>query len=117
MKVSEEEKKKLQKSDWLSRPLSEKQLNYAANDALYLIELRKKMYQVLNSDKEFNKVKKEFNIDIKNKLISRKNKKEEDFKDIAGNFIDENMTVVTENEYIKLAKELFTNLMLSLIHI
>ena len=111
MKVSEEEKKKLQKSDWLSRPLSEKQLNYAANDALYLIELRKKMYQVLNSDKEFNKVKKEFNIDIKNKLISRKNKKEEDFKDIAGNFIDENMTVVTENEYIKLAKELFTNLM------
>ena len=75
MKVSEEDKKKLQKSDWLSRPLSENQLSYAANDALYLIELRKKMYQVLNSDKEFNRVKKEFNIDIKNKLISRKKKR------------------------------------------
>ena len=111
MKISEEDKKKLQKSDWLSRPLSESQLNYAANDAMYLIELRKKMYQVINNDKEFNKIKKEFNIDMNNKLVLRKNKKEEDFKDIAGNYIDENMTIVTENEYIKLAKDIFFDLM------
>ena len=111
MKVSEKEKKKLQRSDWLSRPLSESQLNYAANDALYLIELRNKMYQILNDDKEFNKVKKEFNIDIKNKLAFRKSKKEEEFKEIAGSFINENMTVVTEKEYVKLAKDLFTDLL------
>ena len=111
MKISEEEKKKLQKSDWFSRPLSEEQLNYAANDALYLIDLRQKMYQIINNDKEFNKIKKEFNFEMNNKLTSRKNKKEEDFKDIAGNYIDENMTVLTENEYIKLAKDLFFDLL------
>ena len=111
MKISEEEKKKLQKSDWFSRPLSEEQLNYAANDALYLIELRQKMYQIINNDKEFNKIKKEFNFEMNNKLTSRKNKKEEDFKDIAGNYIDENMTVLTENEYIKLAKDIFFDLL------
>ena len=111
MKISEEEKKKLQKSDWFSRPLSEEQLNYAANDALYLIELRQKMYQIINNDKEFNKIKKEFNFEMNNKLTSRKNKKEEDFKDIAGNYIDENMTVLTENEYIKLAKDIFIDLL------
>ena len=111
MKISEEEKKKLQRSDWFSRPLSEEQLIYAANDALYLIELRQKMYQIINNDKEFNKIKREFNFDINNKLISRKNKKEEDFKDIAGNYIDENMTVLMENEYIKLAKDIFFDLL------
>ena len=102
----EKEKKKFQRSDWLSRPLSESQLNYAANDALYLIELRNKMYKILNNDKEFNKIKKNFNIDIKNKLVFRKNKKEEEFKDIAGNFIDENMTVLKENEYFKQSKDI-----------
>ena len=111
MKISEEEKKKLQRSDWFSRPLSEEQLIYAANDALYLIELRQKMYQIINNDKEFNKIKREFNFDMNNKLISRKNKKEEDFKDIAGNYIDENMTVLMENEYIKLAKDIFLELL------
>ena len=111
MKISEEEKKKLQRSDWFSRPLSEEQLIYAANDALYLIELRQKMYQIINNDKEFNKIKREFNFDMNNKLISRKNKKEEDFKDIAGNYIDENMTVLMENEYIKLAKDIFFDLL------
>ena len=111
MKISEEEKKKLQRSDWFSRPLSEEQLIYAANDALYLIELRQKMYQIINNDKEFNKIKREFNFDMNNKLISRKNKKEEDFKDIAGNYIDENMTVLMENEYIKLAKDIFFELL------
>ena len=110
-KISEEEKKKLQRSDWFSRPLSEEQLIYAANDALYLIELRQKMYQIINNDKEFNKIKREFNFDMNNKLISRKNKKEEDFKDIAGNYIDENMTVLMENEYIKLAKDIFFDLL------
>jgi len=111
MKISEEEKKKLQRSDWFSRPLSEEQLIYAANDALYLIELRQKMYQIINNDKEFNKIKREFNFDMNNKLISRKNKKEEDFKDIAGNYIDENMTILMENEYIKLAKDIFFDLL------
>ena len=109
--ISEKEKKKFQRSDWLSRPLSESQLNYAANDALYLIELRNKMYKILNNDKEFNKIKKNFNIDIKNKLVFRKNKKEEEFKDIAGNFIDENMTVLKENEYFKQSKDIFVGLM------
>ena len=109
--ISEKEKKKFQKSDWLSRPLSENQLIYAANDALYLIELRNKMYKILNNDKEFNKIKKDFNIDIKNKLVFRKNKKEEEFKDIAGNFIDENMTVLKENEYFKQSKDIFVGLM------
>ena len=111
MKISEEEKKKLQRSDWFSRPLSEEQLIYAANDALYLIELRQKMYQIINNDKEFNKIKREFNFDMNNKLMTRKNKKEEDFKDIAGNYIDENMTVLMENEYIKLAKDIFFDLL------
>ena len=111
MKISEEEKKKLQRSDWFSRPLSEEQLIYAANDALYLIELRQKMYQIINNDKEFNKIKREFNFDMNNKLMTRKNKKEEDFKDIAGNCIDENMTVLMENEYIKLAKDIFFDLL------
>jgi cation-transporting P-type ATPase D len=108
---SDIEKKKLQTSDWFSRPLTESQLNYAANDALHLIELRKIMYKILNDDKEFNKIKKEFDIDMRNKIENRKNKKDEDFKDIAGNFIDENMTVITENEYIKLAKDLFIELL------
>ena len=108
---SDIEKKKLQTSDWLSRPLTESQLNYAANDALHLIELRKIMYKILNDDKEFNKIKKEFDFDMRNKIENRKNKKDEDFKDIAGNFIDENMTVITENEYIKLAKDLFIELL------
>ena len=109
--ISEKEKKKFQKSDWLSRPLSENQLIYAANDALYLIELRNKMYKILNNDKEFNKIKKDFNIDIKNKLFFKKNKKEEEFKDIAENIIDENLTVLKENEYIKLSKNIFVDLM------
>ena len=108
---SDMEKKKLQTSDWFSRPLTESQLNYAANDALHLIELRKIMYKILNDDKEFNKIKKEFDFDMRNKIENRKNKKDEDFKDIAGNFIDENMTVITENEYIKLAKDLFIELL------
>ena len=108
---SDIEKKKLQTSDWFSRPLTESQLNYAANDALHLIELRKIMYKILNDDKEFNKIKKEFDFDMRNKIENRKNKKDEDFKDIAGNFIDENMTVITENEYIKLAKDLFIELL------
>ena len=86
-------------------------MNYAANDALHLIELRKIMYKILNDDKEFNKIKKEFDFDMRNKIENRKNKKDEDFKDIAGNFIDENMTVITENEYIKLAKDLFIELL------
>ena len=108
---SDMEKKKLQTSDWFSRPLTESQLSYAANDALHLIELRKIMYKILNDDKEFNKIKKEFDFDMRNKIENRKNKKDEDFKDIAGNFIDENMTVITENEYIKLAKDLFIELL------
>ena len=109
--VSEKEKRKLQTSDWLSRPLSEMQLNYAANDALYLIELREKMYKVLKNDKEFNKIKSNLNFEMKNKLISKLNKNDEDFRDLADNYIDENMTVVTENEYIKLAKDIFTDLL------
>ena len=111
LNFSEEDKRKLQKSDWLSRPLSKKQLNYAANDALYLIQLREKMYKIINNEQNFKKIQKEFNIEIKNKLVFKNNKKEEKFKDIAELFINENMTVVNENEYIRLSKEIFSNLM------
>ena len=111
MKVSDEEKKLLQKSDWLSRPLSEKQLTYAANDALYLIELRKKMKEIINNEKEFNKIKSMFNNDMKNKLKSKKNKKDEEFKNIADDYIGGNMTVIRENKYIDQAKNLFMELL------
>jgi cation-transporting P-type ATPase D len=35
-----ENKKRLQKSDWFQRPLTEEQLNYAALDCRYLVSLR-----------------------------------------------------------------------------
>ena len=37
------------RSDWLARPLSEKQLSYAANDVLYLVELSNQLKQQLNA--------------------------------------------------------------------
>ena len=105
---SDESKKLFQKSDWLNRPLSNDQLIYAANDALYLIELRKQMFKCMNNEKEFSKAKKEINKQIKNKISE---KKDEEFKNIAVNYINDNMTVISENEYFELAKELFIDLM------
>lgn len=105
---SDESKKLFQKSNWLKRPLLDDQLIYAANDALYLIELRKKIFQYLNNDKEFGKAKKKINEQIKVKVDE---KKDEQFTNIAVDFINNNMTVMSENEYFELAKELFIDLM------
>ena len=105
---SDESKKLFQKSDWLKRPLSNDQLTYAANDSLHLIELRKQMYKCMNSEKEFSKSKKEINKQIKSKICE---KKDDEFKNIAVNYINDNMTVITENKYFESAKELFIDLM------
>ena len=105
---SDESKKLFQRSNWFKRPLSNDQLTYAANDALYLIELRNKIFKCINNEKEFSKAKKEINKQIKNKIDE---KKEEVFKNIANDYITNNMTVITENEYFELAKELFIDLM------
>ena len=105
---SDEAKKLFQRSNWFKRPLSNDQLIYAANDALYLIELRNKIIKCINNEKEFSKAKKEINKQIKNKIDE---KKEEKFKNIATDYITNNMTVITENEYFELAKELFIDLM------
>ena len=105
---SEESKKIYQKSDWFRRPLSYEQLTYAANDALYLIELRKKIVQSLNNEKEFSRAKKKINQQIKQKVEERK---DEEFKTIATDYINNNTTVISEYEYFELAKELFIDLM------
>ena len=105
---SDELKKKFQRSNWFKRPLSSDQLTYAANDALYLIELRKKMFQHVNNEKEFASAKKEINLQIKEKI---EEKKDEMFKNMAKKYISENMTIISENEYLDLAKELFIDLM------
>ena len=105
---SEKSKKLFQKSDWLKRPLSNDQLIYAANDALHLIELRKKIYQRLNNEKEFSKAKKQINKQIKEKV---EEKKDEEFKNIATDYINNNITVINEYEYFELAKDLFVELM------
>ena len=106
--VSDESKKLFQKSNWLNRPLSNAQLQYAGNDALYLIELRKKIYQCINNEKEFNKAKKDVYKQIRMKI---EEKKDEQFKNIAVDYINNNMTVIKENKYFELSKELFIDLM------
>ena len=105
---SDESKKAFQKSNWFKRPLSNEQLIYAASDALYLIELRKKMFEYLNNEKEFSKAKKEINKQIKNKIDEQK---DEHFKNIAVDYINQNMTVITEKGYFDMAKDLFIDLM------
>ena len=105
---SDKLKRLFQKSDWLKRPLSNDQLIYAANDALYLIELRNEMFKCINNEKIFSKAKKEINKQIKDKA---REKKDVQFKNIAVDYINNNMTVITENAYFELAKELFIDLM------
>lgn len=60
VQMSSENKKKLQLSDWSSRPLSQEQIEYAALDSFFLIYLMKVMIQELN-DKELVKIRKETN--------------------------------------------------------
>lgn len=46
--------KEEQRSDWSRRPLSDKQLSYAASDVLYLIELAEKLEKELNKAKRLD---------------------------------------------------------------
>ena len=106
--ITDESKKLFQKSNWLKRPLTHAQLQYAANDALYLIELRKKMFQFVNNEKEFNEAKKVIYKQIKNKI---EEKKDEQIKQFAVDYMNNNMTVIKEDKYFELSKELFIDLM------
>ena len=51
-----------QRSDWSKRPLSAKQLNYAAADVLYLIPLAEKLKKELRKAKRFAWAQEEFEI-------------------------------------------------------
>ena len=65
------------------------------------------MFQRINNEKEFASAKKEINLQVKEKI---EEKKDEMFKNMAKKYISENMTVISENEYLDLAKELFIDL-------
>ena len=105
---SDEHKKFYQKSNWLNRPLSYEQLIYAANDALYLIDIRNKIVNSINNEKKFIEIKNEYNKQIIEKINE---KKDEQFKNIAMNYINDNMTVINEKEYIDLSIKLFIYLL------
>jgi len=59
-----EKSKTTQRSDWTKRPLSKKQLKYAANDVKYLIE----MYEILKEKLKKNKNLKFYKDEIKRKF-------------------------------------------------
>ena len=61
LKVVIEKSKKVQTSDWLQRPLSEKQLNYAIGDVDYLLEMYIYLAQQLDKNKTFKYYKAEMN--------------------------------------------------------
>jgi ribonuclease D len=54
--------KEQQRSDWSTRPLSAKQLSYAASDVLYLIELSALLKKELNEAKRRNWAQEEFEV-------------------------------------------------------
>ncbi len=51
--------KTMQKSNWFKRPLSKEQINYAADDVLYLFDLREKLYAQLKEKQRVAWVKEE----------------------------------------------------------
>ena len=61
LKVVVEKNKKVQVSNWLKRPLTEKQLNYAINDVDYLLEMYIYLAQQLDKNKNFKYYKAEMN--------------------------------------------------------
>ena len=61
LKVVVEKNKKVQVSNWLKRPLTEKQLNYAINDVDYLLEIYIYLAQQLDKNKNFKYYKAEMN--------------------------------------------------------
>ena len=54
------------RSDWLKRPLSEKQLHYAANDVLYLLEIADKLHADLESQGRLSWFKDECDVILQN---------------------------------------------------
>jgi cation-transporting P-type ATPase D len=76
LNIDKKVKKAFQKSNWLERPLSNEQLDYAANDAYYLIDLRHKLVSQ-SSDKHVEEFMKKFNEKIgKNYDVSKVERKE-----------------------------------------
>ena len=108
---SDESKKFYQQSNWLKRPLSKDQLTYAANDALFLIKLRNKMSEIINSN-DLDSIKNDVEINIKKKKNEKNDETNDNkYNNIATDFLNENMTILNENTYYEFTKELFTDLL------
>ncbi len=88
--LEKQTKKYFQTSDWNQRPLQKEQLNYAALDTYYLIDLREKIFQ-----------------DLKEKMNHLKKKKKKRLIENADNFVKEyfidgsSLLQKTEEENIK----------------
>jgi cobalt/nickel-transporting P-type ATPase D len=108
LNLDPETKKSFQKSNWKQRPLSKEQLDYAAMDAFYLIELRNILHQKLSKDDKkldfINLLKKnEFLSRIENTTkIQRKENK-------AINYLISNLTKC-EEQTLEIIKNLFISL-------
>ena len=103
LNFSVEEKKKYQKSNWLSRPLLAEQLSYASNDSVYLIKLRDEIDKKVKTKAKIKQVKK----DIENKIYNQ-TKKERNYSK-ASNYIVSNMTKC-DLEIYDIVKKLFCDL-------
>ncbi len=102
--MSIKEKKKFQTSNWYERPLSEEQLNYAANDSIFLIKLRNKIVEKINDKKKIEETKKKMQINLYNSSKKEKNLNK------ANKFLIDNMTKINTN-YFDYIKQLFSDLM------
>jgi cation-transporting P-type ATPase D len=60
LNIDKKVKKGFQKSNWLERPLSDEQLDYAATDAYYLIDLKNRLVSQ-NNQKNLDEFMKKFN--------------------------------------------------------
>jgi len=73
-------KKDQQHSNWIKRPLTKKQINYAGRDVIYLEELFAKLYKLLVHDNKLNWFKEEMENILNH--INSKNKNENFWKTI-----------------------------------
>lgn len=105
LSISNESKNYFQKSNWLNRPLSLDQLNYAAMDSYHLLTLRDKIRLKLKDDK-IASIKAEFGAKVNVKI------KQENTEEKALRFFISNITKIHLDR-----SEMIKNLYLEIIHL
>ena len=90
--------KELQTSNWIKRPLTNKQINYAANDVIYLEKIYQKISMILENEKKENWYKEEL------EKVLRDNKSKKDPINSWKKIKLSDFSGINENLFIMLSK-------------